>query len=145
MTDRSVFLNMLAQDEDDMPTRMIYADWLEEHGEYEEADRQRQWPAAKAWLVHLCQVVNTTNSMIAENPSWQETFVSYEQILNLGRQAIHEVEAKGEFQIACAYNFRMSDALNASGRVFWKNWSVVTGIPLPPDMEAKGRFECCLF
>jgi uncharacterized protein (TIGR02996 family) len=50
MSERSAFLKALAENEDDTTTRLVYADWLDEHGEHEEADRQRKWPAAKAWL-----------------------------------------------------------------------------------------------
>jgi uncharacterized protein (TIGR02996 family) len=60
MSDRDAFLRALANDEDDTPTRLVYADWLEERGEHEEADRQRKWPAAKEWLVRLCKYNNPT-------------------------------------------------------------------------------------
>jgi hypothetical protein len=36
----------------------------------------------------------------------------------------------------------MCDALRANSRKFWKNWSIVTGIPLPFDGEATGYFNC---
>jgi hypothetical protein len=36
----------------------------------------------------------------------------------------------------------MCDALRANSREFWENWSVVTGVPLPPDYENKGGFHC---
>jgi uncharacterized protein (TIGR02996 family) len=55
MNDREAFLRALKKNEDDTATRIIFADWLDEHGEHEEADRQRQWPAAKGWLVQFCQ------------------------------------------------------------------------------------------
>src|SRR5205814_1124014 len=53
MNQRNAFLKALAKNEDDTATRLVYADWLDEHGEHEEADRQRKWPAAKEWLVRL--------------------------------------------------------------------------------------------
>lgn len=55
MTEQDRFLRALAENEDDTTTRLVYADWLEEHDEYEEADRQRKWPAAKQWLLGLCK------------------------------------------------------------------------------------------
>ena len=55
MDQREAFLKALAENEDDTTTRLVYADWLDEQGEHEEADRQRKWPAAKEWLVRFCQ------------------------------------------------------------------------------------------
>lgn len=50
MNERDRFLGALASNENDIPTRMAYADWLDDRGEHEEAERQRGWPAAKEWL-----------------------------------------------------------------------------------------------
>lgn len=35
---------------DDEQPRFVYADWLDEQGEYEEADRQRDHVASERWL-----------------------------------------------------------------------------------------------
>lgn len=50
MDNGEVMLAALAADPDDLHTRLVYADWLEEQGQGDEADRQRKWPAAKAYL-----------------------------------------------------------------------------------------------
>lgn len=47
MTERDAFVQALAQNEDDEVTRLVFADWLEEHGEEEEAQRMRKWKEAK--------------------------------------------------------------------------------------------------
>ena len=51
MDDRQAFLNAIAAGpwDDDFP-RAVYADWLEERGEHEEADRQRKHVASERWL-----------------------------------------------------------------------------------------------
>jgi uncharacterized protein (TIGR02996 family) len=51
MTDREAFLKVIeaAPWDDDHP-RLIYADWLDEHDEPEEADRQRKWLTSEKWL-----------------------------------------------------------------------------------------------
>ena len=59
MNERKKFLKALAKNEDETTTRMVYADWLDDQGEHEEADRQRKWPAAKAWLVQFCRDHNS--------------------------------------------------------------------------------------
>jgi len=142
MNHGAIFLDALAQNEDDTPTRMIYADWLEEHGEYEEADRQRQWPAAKAWLVGFCQQYNPTDEMIAEDPSYKEDVTSYASLIECGRQALKE-ESDGQYYLNCGRNEDMCDDLrNSHSREFWRNWSVVTGVPLPENLEDRVHFHC---
>lgn len=51
MTDRAAFLRAIAAAawDDELP-RLVYADWLDEHDEPEEADRQRKWVPAVRWL-----------------------------------------------------------------------------------------------
>jgi hypothetical protein len=36
----------------------------------------------------------------------------------------------------------MCFALRDNGRDFWINWSIVTGVALPPDFEEKSFFRC---
>lgn len=51
MDDRESFLNAIkAAPWDDELIRGVYADWLDEHGEHEEADRQRKYVPAERWL-----------------------------------------------------------------------------------------------
>jgi len=135
-SERKAFLKLLAKNEDDTTTRLVFADWLDEHGEHEEADRQRKWPAAKEWLVKLCEANNPPD----ENDP-DEWFISYETLLELGREAVKEGKKK-EYWILCGNNMGMSDALQADCAAFWKNWSIVTGISLPPGIEKKSIFSC---
>jgi uncharacterized protein (TIGR02996 family) len=49
--DRQAFLQAIAASSwDDERPRLIYADWLDERGEHEEADRQRQHVRSERWL-----------------------------------------------------------------------------------------------
>ena len=51
MDDRQAFLSAIAAAPwDDEAPRAVYADWLDERGEHEEADRQRKYVAAERWL-----------------------------------------------------------------------------------------------
>jgi uncharacterized protein (TIGR02996 family) len=134
---RNAFLKALAENEDDTPTRLVYADWLDEQGEHEEADRQRKWPAAKEWLVRFCQAHNPGPD--DEDP--YEWVISYEDLLALGRQAVEEADGGG-LGFSCGNNMSMCDALRANTREFWRNWSIVTGIPLPPGAVDKSGFRC---
>jgi uncharacterized protein (TIGR02996 family) len=138
VNERKKFLKALAKNEDDTTTRMVYADWLDDQGEHEEADRQRKWPAAKAWLVQFCRDHNPPAEEAEESEEW---VISYEELLELGRQAVEGAGESG-FGLHCGNNMEMCDALGENVREFWENWSIVTGIPLPPDVEEKSYFRC---
>ncbi len=137
MREREAFLAALAEDEDDNVTRLVYADWLDEHGEHEEADRQRKWRAAKEWLVQFCEENNRS-----EDEPW-ETPIPYEELIERGRGAAER--ADGYLWFSCGDNETMCDALRANGREFWTNWSVVTGIVLPAGYEEKSGFSCACY
>jgi uncharacterized protein (TIGR02996 family) len=137
MSERDAFLKALAEDEDDTTTRLVYADWLDDHGEHEEADRQRKWTPAKAWLVQFCKDNNPAED--EEDP--YEWVISYEELLRLGREAVEGADKDG-FGFSTGNNMTMCDALRANSLEFWKNWSIVTGIALPPDVESKSGFGC---
>jgi uncharacterized protein (TIGR02996 family) len=51
MSEKEAFQSAIAAAPwDDELVRNVYADWLDEQGEHEEADRQRKWVAAERWL-----------------------------------------------------------------------------------------------
>lgn len=134
---QNAFLKALAENEDDTTTRLIYADWLDEHGKHEEADRQRKWPAAKGWLVEFCRDHNPSPG--DEDPYLQ--VLSYADLIELGREAIEETDEE-RLGFHCGNNDIMCDALRENSQEFWKNWSILTGIPLPPDVEGISYFSC---
>jgi uncharacterized protein (TIGR02996 family) len=135
MNHQDAFLKALAENEDDTTTRLVYADWLDDHGQHEEADRQRKWTAAKAWLVRFCQDHNPHDEDL------DERVISYEEVLKLGQEAINEPVGDA-FDFFCGNNMSMSESLNTNCQEFWKNWSIVTGVALPADIEKKTYFSC---
>jgi hypothetical protein len=110
---------------------------LIERGEHEEAERQRQWPAAKAWLVRFCERHNPRAS--EDDP--YEMPIADEELLELGWEAVEDADEQGR-EISCGNNMNMCDALRAHRRAFWKNWSVVTGIPVPGHGVDTIHFRC---
>jgi uncharacterized protein (TIGR02996 family) len=132
---RDAFLKALKENEDDISTRLVYSDWLDEQGEHEEADRQRKWLAAKAWLVRFCRDYNPP-----DEPDSYERVISYAELVEMARQALAEDESGPVFY--CGNNMDMCDALSAHCRDFWQNWSVITGIPVPPDATENCSFRC---
>jgi uncharacterized protein (TIGR02996 family) len=131
MSLRDAFLKVLADNEDDTTTRLVYADWLDEQGEHEEADRQRRWPAAKEWLVRFCKDASQDRDI---------TF-TYDSLLAFGRQVVKEDKPSDRIHLEEDLWY----ALRQSSQGFWMNWSIVTGIPLPPSFENRGfhRWSCC--
>ncbi len=149
-SERKAFLKALKKNEDDTTTRLVFADWLDDHGEHEEADRHRKWPAAKEWLVQFCKANNPPapdidpEELLESDPDAlldYEYPISYEELIELGKQAIKNGN-KGGYWFSCGNNMGMCDALRDNCAEFWKNWSIVTGIPLPPDVEEKSGFSC---
>ncbi|MFK8111081.1 MAG: TIGR02996 domain-containing protein [Rubripirellula sp.] len=47
---RESFLSAIQREPKNFDRRYVFADWLDEHGEHEEADRQRKFEASDAWL-----------------------------------------------------------------------------------------------
>jgi uncharacterized protein (TIGR02996 family) len=137
VNERAGFLKLLAENEDDTTTRLVYADWLDERGEHEEADRQRKWPAAKEWLVKFCAANNPPSE-----DDLDEWYISYETLIGLGREAVERDGADKDLWFSCGNNMTMCDALRSHAAEFWKNWSIVTGIPVPPDAADKSGFSC---
>ncbi len=137
MNERDAFLKALDENEDDITTRLVYADWLDEGGEHEEADRQRKWPAAKEWLVGFCRDHNPD----PDEDDLDEWVISYEELLELGRQAVEDADESG-IGFSCGNNMEMCEALQDNCEEFWKNWSIVTGIALPPGAEENSYFRC---
>jgi uncharacterized protein (TIGR02996 family) len=131
--EREAFLKALKTNEDDATTRLVFADWLDERGEHEEADRQRKWPAAKEWLVRFFQD--------NDGGDYHGELNSYEELIALGRVAVEEANEHG-FGFDCGSNESLCDALRANSVEFWKHWSIVTGVPLPADPAKNSYFGC---
>jgi uncharacterized protein (TIGR02996 family) len=51
--ERNAFLKAIEADPLDEVRRLVFADWLQENGEEDEADRQRAWVAAYKYLAPL--------------------------------------------------------------------------------------------
>jgi uncharacterized protein (TIGR02996 family) len=169
MNEQDEFLQVLAENEDDTALRLFYADWLDEHGLHEEADRQRKWPAAKEWFVKFCREHNPAPAVESDVRA-----ISREELIDIGRRAIEKILASRhydkryespeqmlengwdvlekarlidgadhwEFELYFGNNYDMCWAVADNIQEFWKKWSVVTGIPLPPGVESKSTYRC---
>lgn len=129
MSTREGFLLALEENEDDTTTRLIYADWLDDQGEHEEADRQRRWPAAKAWLREFCGV---------EDDNAEGYVIGVKKLIAEARNALLD----GSLIVDCWANEEMCNNLRKDSREFWHRVSVVTGLPLPEGYAENSRFGC---
>ena len=147
MIDAQSFLKELEKNEDDTPLRLVYADWLEDHGEAEEAERQRMWPAAKQWLVKFYADAweKEVGKIKADNPEWEPDpddwpgyLDSYERMMEAAKEAADE----GFDSMGCGNSEWLCYALRENHDAFWKNFCIVSGCRLPDDMKEKGWFSC---
>lgn len=127
MNERQKFLNALCGNEDDAALRTVYADWLDENGEHEEADRQRKWPAAKQWLVNFAQ--NHDDFGGGEEPEdeadMDETDLMYTPYRMLMYFLERHVDEEYFLYFDTPYDF------NAYSEELWKNFEIVTGLKAP--------------
>lgn len=134
MSEREQFLNALKENEDDMLVRLAFADWLDQQGEHEEADRHRKWTASKAWIVGLCEAFQPQDEFDDFEP------MTYADIVEMALQAVADVEGGGRGSM----DFGRNMELKYSGQwpEFWKHWCIVSGIPLPTEFHDKVGYTC---
>lgn len=128
---REDFLRRLEADEDDAATRLVYADWLEDRGEDDEAARQRAWPAAKAWLVEFA----------SRHTNGGEEAIIWEDVRDAGREYI---ETGGNSWFTQIGDESLRDEMRKDGQraEFWRCVSVVTGLPVPEWLRDSHPFSC---
>lgn len=63
MSKKEHFLKLIEDNPTDYSHRYVYADWLDEHGDHDEADRQRKYEGAYKWLTDY-----------ANNKEWTEVY-----------------------------------------------------------------------
>jgi len=141
MSEREVFLKALEDDEDDETTRLVFADWLEEHGEVEEAERHRKWKEAKAWFVNLCDKHDKDYSEYYDQNGKPKTF---SDLIRMGCEA-YKMVLDGEDSYPLIYmgpHEDFMDELNSRKYEFWKMWSIITGLTLSEESIQRGQFSC---
>jgi uncharacterized protein (TIGR02996 family) len=141
MNEQEAFLKALAENEDDLATRMVYSDWLDDHGLHEEAERQRRWPAAKAWLMDFAKQCGHTYPNYPHDTDEAPSPLTYREVLDAGT---HYVESNGlEYFVQIGYETARSLMSHDEMRsVYWHNWSIVTGRPLPEEYRNDSPFSC---
>jgi uncharacterized protein (TIGR02996 family) len=132
MNERERFMKALEKNEDDTAVRLAFADRLDEQGEHEEADRQRKWPASKAWIIGYCE---------DHQPGEFDEFerLTYEDIMEIALEAAVNADDDGG-HINCGRNMEL--CYSGQWPEFWKHWSIVSGIPLKTEVVQNMRYSC---
>ncbi len=146
---RLAFVKQLKDNEDDEATRLVYADFLDEQGEVEEADRQRKWKASKDWIVNLIARGPAEDKAKMEEyakrygwdeedtyPDEDEWHLSYKELMLQVSVALR----KQEPYIMCGSDETLCDLLRENRDEFWQHASIVVGIPLPEGFVKEGHY-----
>ncbi len=127
MTEREAFEAAIKKDRYDQTTRLVFADWLEEHGFDDEAVVQRKWTPkyqkSEDWLMEYAKDIAATDYYKGvgyyEYRSEIRTF-SYEYLLVLAAEHLES----GEETALIGLNGPDS---RETMEEFWKHYRVVTG------------------
>ncbi len=155
-SDEQQFNDAIAANPMDQATRLIYADWLDEQGRSDEADRQRQWVPAVTFLAEFTgERYNDENydddqrdrlpgpikfrysEVMAEIEYWKECVVKNGQPYRTrsGYDTIYDL---------CFSTNHAQDALydEATRKEFWRHVEVITGVKAPPEIADQESYRC---
>jgi uncharacterized protein (TIGR02996 family) len=125
MDEREAFLKAIAAAPwDDELIRGVYADWLDEHGEHEEADRQRRYVPAERWLRDFAKRHSDDFGYgDADGPSDEDdVYTSYGQLMYFLRRHAGESHF---LPFETPYGF------DDYSEELWRNFEIVTGEQAP--------------
>jgi uncharacterized protein (TIGR02996 family) len=171
MNDQGAFEEAVKQSPDDQALRLVYADWLEEHDQPEEALRQRKFLDAKKWLTDLA----ATLGMTCDNYSdiWHNYFQRTQGVTDEERRRIGDEAHNSQVWRPVSYDDLLQagvayakareidsewgwDGFTQMGEEcvrdtirgklldeYWDNWEVLTGLVRPAKDEHNGSpFSC---
>jgi uncharacterized protein (TIGR02996 family) len=130
MDHRAAFLAAIDAEPLDHQLRCVFADWLDEQGEIEEADRQRAWVGAYQYLRENFVEPSAygdpvTHADVMQSVAyWQESLAKQHSVCFGSDQALENV-----YELT-------------SPSEFVRNVEIVTGIKLAPEARQQASFRC---
>ncbi len=120
--ERKAFLLGIEEDPYDLVVRKIFADWLEQHDELEEADKQRNWTEEKQKALEYLDEFGSEVDMTGE--ALLEAALVY--------QRTGEMVCRGEYHPDIVYEGREK---------LWEAVSTLTGEEIPEE-KRNSFFRC---
>lgn len=136
MTEREAFHKAIAENPTDATVRLVFADWLDEQGEHEDAEELRSWVMARDWFAQLCEKHNPP----PDRPDPYEERVSVEKLF----EVVHQAIASGSDErlwVVCRNNKELRAAILKDETEFWIKASQLTGIHIPNPAKGPYRRE----
>jgi uncharacterized protein (TIGR02996 family) len=133
MNDRQAFLAAIQAEPLDHLLRCVFADWLDEHGEVEEANRQRQWVAAYEYLANNF-VSYYGYEEGAEGPAH---VLALQEIEYFVRSLVEEGGIC--FGSESLVENMWDETMRAE---FYRSLEIVTGTTILPEVRERAGFRC---
>ena len=133
--ERAAFLAAIQADWDNDELRLVYADWLEEHGEHDEARRQRDWPAvreaSKERVREIAEDLGDYHGYRGHQP------MNYDVLM----QAAHDYLEHGDCLIQEGGQ-SWQDEFPAFSDEFWEHYEIITGRTNADERDSFFRCSC---
>lgn len=123
-SERQAFLDAIAAAPGDLQLRSIYGDWLEEHGEPEEAARQRNWPRvmeeSRRWLTEFGERLGGKSHY----GELDDPLLTWEQLVEV---AVDEMKGNYNDLMLMGTNEEYKNMSTQQWDEFWDHVEVLTG------------------
>ncbi len=148
-SDASAFLEAIEADRTNNVLRHVYADWLDERDNPDEANRQRMWCSAWKWMEEFaarCHSIEWGIQNVAGRGPNREPLTADEVIL-AGTRYVDYFETGGDSFIyfSSIDSEETEDLLHRPEVVgeFWHNYEIVTGRRIPAEYRGDGIILGC--
>lgn len=155
--EQEAFEEALRVDRYNTTSRLVYANYLEEHGLDDEALEQRRmaspaWITASRWMENFAADCGETcvegygsgrwdpeqKKVVGQKEEiWKQ--ITYEDVIQAGHAAL-----KDEWDYFTQVGSEKARDLMYGGKVeeFWSNWEIITGIKVNPEQRQHTVFSC---